>query len=264
MNTDVAEVEVQPPVPLVENVTMLNVDTLHRRGIPLQEYVAQEQSDQSIANLLRLALEQHPRLSGVEIQLISPEQEPDTGGLFHAVQIDKDHQVPTISIVTKDNQHLEQLFKNRRTSVEAVATLLGIKPEDMTPDLLRSFIIAHELGHASDYFTNYVTEDAQDKASAGENWFIDYDLNLIVLPVSGLDPAKLRSRLARYSSLENFIGAYPQVRAYIEEKGITSLEGLQQAQERAYKESTFEQYADTFATDFLKKNAQVLGIKIAA
>ncbi|MDD4996268.1 MAG: hypothetical protein PHW15_02230 [Patescibacteria group bacterium] len=216
--------------------------------------------DQPTFDVLKLILEQYDYLSHVEIVFISPEEEPNTGGFFDRVRVDEQTFVPTIFIVSMDKKHLCRLKDVRRSSSTRVAEIPGISFSRLSPNLLRQFIIAHELGHASDYIRNYETNPDYHGSDAAEKWDLHYESNLLTMPVPGFDPVDLREELSKFDNLEDFIKANPNLVKIINTSKIETKQDLINAQEAAYRASVYESYADNFAAAFLKKNAVALNI----
>lgn len=230
------------------------------RGTPLYELVKKESSlfDADTIKALSLILEQNPHLKHVEVIKISPEEEPDTGGYFHRVKIDENTFIPSISIVSKNAEHMERILETRKASAQRVADMLEINFSDLTPDLLKQFIISHELGHASDYVKNYETNPKNQNGDAAEEWQLHYEANLLNMPVPGFDPVDLRHEISYFDNLDQFLEVYPNTRTAYNGKKITTFPDLMQAQEQAYRDSAYESYADNFATNFLKRNKKEL------
>ncbi|MCF6276595.1 MAG: hypothetical protein L3J07_01965 [Candidatus Magasanikbacteria bacterium] len=237
-------------------------DERKNKGVRLDELISREgiEIDKSMDAMLKLMLEQNDFLSHVEVVTISPEDEPNTDGFFHRVQVGENVFIPTIFIVSENKEHLQKLKDVRESSAKEVADMLGISFENMTPNLLRQFIIAHELGHATDYIKNYETNPDFEGADAAEEWSSHYNANLYTLPVPGFDPVDLREEMAKFTNLEEFLLANPDVYRIVKTSNIKTLQDLLNAQELAYRNSSYENYADNFATDFLKKNAKELKI----
>lgn len=247
----------EAPFPLIEQNKVER-----QRGVALRELIDQQdlRLDQATSAMLRLVLEQYGHLSHVEVVFISPEEEPDTGGFFHRVQVDTQTFVPTIFIVSEDQEHLLKLKNTRRSSVQNTADMLGIHFSHLSPNLLRQFIIAHEIGHASDYVKNYETNPDYQGSDAAEEWDLHYEANLLTMPVPGFDPVDLREEISTFGDLKEFLSVHPNVAKTINTSEIKTLQDLLHAQEIAYRTSAYESYADNFATNFLKKNAERLGI----
>lgn len=231
------------------------------RGIRFDQCITKEHSEleETVSILLHSIVRDYPYLSHVEVIFISPKDEPNTGGFFHRVQIDKDTFVPTIYIVSEDQEHLQRLKSVRESSARRVAELLGIDFSELTPSLLRNFIIAHEIGHASDYVKNYEKNPAYKDRVISDEWDLHYQANLFTLPVPGFDPVDLRDEVSRYESIEECLRERPELKNVVSMYKIKKIEDLLSIQELAYRHSTYESYADNFATDFLKRNAKELG-----
>ncbi|MBU0625618.1 hypothetical protein KKF05_04710 [Patescibacteria group bacterium] len=233
-----------------------------QRGVQLGKFFELKDSeiDETTFNLLKLMLEQYNELSHIEVVFIPPEETPDTGGFFHRIQVDEKTFIPTIFIVSEDQEHLQRLKDTRRSSSQRVADLLGVDFSQLSPRLLRQFIIAHEMGHANDYVKNYETNPEYQGSDAAEEWDVHYEANLLTMPASGFDPVSLREEVSKFESLGDFLAAYPDVAKIIEPKGIKTVQDLFNAQEVAYRTSPYESQADNFAADFLRRNAKELNI----
>lgn len=234
----------------------------HPKGVQLCELIERNdlEMDQSTADMLRLLLEKHEHLSHVEVVFISPKEEPNTGGFFHRVQINEQTFVPTIFIVSENQEHMNRLKDTRQSSSARVADMLGIDFSQLSPNLLRQFIIAHELGHASDYVKNYETNPDYQGSDAAEEWDLHYEANLLTMPVPSFDPVDLLEELSSFDNLEDFLKANPNLSKTINIGEIKTKQDLLNAQEITYRTSVYESYADNFATDFLKNNAVELNI----
>lgn len=233
--------------------------TMPERGIALKDFVAQKRigTEKPIADILKLVLKQNQFLSHIEVAFISPKEEPGTAGILHQIQIDKDTIIPTIFIVSEDKEHMEKLMQSRKESAKRTAQMLGIDFLDLTPTLLKQFIVAHELGHAADYIKNYETNPDYKGAEAAEEWEMHYDANLMTMPVPDYAPAELMKEMAKHNDLKSFIKAHPEISRTNE---IKTLEDLLKKQELAYRTSPYESYADNFAANFLKQNAEKLNL----
>ncbi|PIR41968.1 MAG: hypothetical protein COV30_00890, partial [Candidatus Yanofskybacteria bacterium CG10_big_fil_rev_8_21_14_0_10_37_15] len=230
------------------------------RGVALRELIDRKDlgMDQTTSDMLKLMLEQFNYLAHVEVVFISPEEEPNTGGFFHKVQVDDGTFVPAIFIVSENQEHMRKLKDTRRSSVQIIADMLGIDFSQLSPILLRQFIILHEIGHANDYVKNYENNPDYQGANAAEEWDLHYEANLLTMPVPGFDPVDLREKVSRFSDLREFLDAYPNVAKKMNIDEIKTLEDLLHAQEIAYRTSAYESYADNFAIDFLKNNSEKL------
>lgn len=231
--------------------------SFHELSIPYQsqEKIKYPEVDQETNKMLELMFALHPFLAHVKIQFVSPDDEPNTGGFFHRIKIDEQTFIPSVSIVSFSAKHLQRLIEVRKSSNQQVARLLGISISEMTPDLLRQFIIAHEFGHATDYVRNYETNPDYHGAEAAQEWNTHYDANLFTLPVPGYDPVDLIEEIARFDNLITFYQAHPEVESTINGVKIQNFQELVEAQELAYRASAYESYADKFAVNFLKQNS---------
>lgn len=217
-------------------------------------------TDDETLSLLELVVKQNPALAHVEVHFVNPEDEPNTGGFFRRIQTDENTVTPAIFIVEKDRTHLNNLLRLRRSSAEIVAGLLGIEFRNLTPDTLRKFIICHELGHATDYVNNYESNPELTNNQAADEWDMHYQSVLMTLPVPGLNPAQLKVESRKYVNVASFLKTRLDMDGGKKQTNYASIGELQHAQEVAYRESSYENYADNFAADFIKGNAVKLNI----
>lgn len=217
-------------------------------------------TDNETLSLLELIAEQNPALAHIEVHFVNPEDHPDIGGFFSRIQTDENTVTPAVFIVEKDKNHLNNFLRSRRASAEVVAKLLGIEFKNLTPDTLRKFIICHELGHATDYVTNYESNPELTNNQAADEWNMHYQSVLMTLPVPGLNPAQLRKELRKYVNVASFLKTRPDITARKNQIKYATIAELQRAQEVAYRESTYESSADNFAANFIKRNATKLNI----
>lgn len=231
--------------------------TFHELPIQRQspEKIKYPEVDRETNKMLELMFALHPFLAHVKIQFVSPDDEPNTGGFFHRIKIDEHTFVPSVSIVSFYPEHIQQIKKTRGSSTKQVARLLGIDTINLSVDLLRQFIIAHEFGHATDYVKNYETNPDYHGAEAAQEWNAHYEANLFTLPVPGYDPVDLIEEISHFDSLDAFYQAHPEVEHVINGVELKSLKELMEAQELAYRASAYESYADKFAVNFLKQNS---------
>lgn len=218
-------------------------------------YNPEFRTDDETLSLLELIAEQNPALAHVEVHFVNPEDEPNTGGFFRRIQTDENKVTPAIFIVEKNSAHLNKLLRSRRSSAEIIAGLLGIEFKNLTPDTLRKFIICHELGHATDYIKNYELNPELTNNQAADEWDMHYQSILMTMPVPCLNPAQLKIESKRYINAASFLRTRPDVVGK-----YASISELQHAQEVAYRESSYEKYADNFAANFIKQNALKLKI----
>lgn len=231
-----------------------------QKGVKLAEIIENNsiEIDASMLEMLKILLEEYDYFADVEVKMISPEEEPNTGGYFKRIQIDEDTYIPRIVLVRANEEHMTRIKETRQASSQRVADLLGIDVEQLTPELLRKFIIAHELGHTKDYIQNYAKNPDYQGVEASQEWDWHYQQNLMSLPVPGLDPVDLREALSHFQNLEEFLEENPHIRKRINVNTTNTLESLLQEQETAYRNSPYEHYADDFAATFLREHARQL------
>lgn len=205
--------------------------------------------EKGTTNLLNRVVKDYPSLSSIKVRFVSPEEEPNTGGFFDRVIIDQKTFIPIIFIVKREAKHIKRIMRVRRFSNKLVANMLGINTERLTPELLRKFIILHELGHAKDFENNYQRNPKYHDLEASEEWEMHYKSSLFSLPVNELDPAELYEEVSRFKDLEEFLKEHPVVAKRIDREKVKTLDDLLAAQELAYRASPYEKYADDFAVN---------------
>ncbi len=238
------------------------IDKGFTKGVPIAKPTEQEgpKVNSEINKFFSLMYSQHPSLSNIKVDYITPEDESETGGYFELVEVGGDVPVPTVFVMPEQTDHMRDLMRNRQSSAKMVAHMLGIPFEKMTPRLLGLFIMAHELGHATDYIRNYELNSDYKGIKAVEEWDMHYAVNLLSLPVSGLDPAELRQEMKNFGNLDEFLNKFPDTKKEIDLEKVKTLDDLLHEQEIAYRSMPYENYADNFAVNFLKRNAQELEI----
>jgi hypothetical protein len=212
----------------------------------------QDQPD--IKRVFEFFLEEYPTLADLRLGFISGETEIETGGYFKVETPDEKTILPIIFLTSSGQKRIEKLFSSRRRSVEICAQLLGLEIEQITPELLNLFIIAHELGHAVDFWKNYLSSNVNPK-SAYEEWRDHYDLNLDTLPVRGMSPADLTARLSSEIDLDGLIQQHPEIGRL----NVRSANDVLALQEEAYRALPHERFADNLAADFLKREILLSG-----
>jgi len=210
--------------------------------------------DKTTLQVLEQVLHTNPLLNNMRILLTSPEDESDTGGYFCHIKIDKEVLVPAVTIVKNDEKHFRELMKKREFAVRWMADLLNISYDEITPDILRTFIILHELGHAKDFVVNYESNPDYQGQKLDDVWEDHYENCLMSLPVPGLDPVDLRQEIKFFSNLDDFIKKHPEIHGRVNQDEIKSFEDLLELQEKAYRKSPYESYADKFAVNIIMEN----------
>lgn len=163
-----------------------------------------------------------------------------------------------IDIMPTSREHYQRLMETRPTSVQMVADRLGISREAMTPELLRAFIILHELGHAGDYLSM--------GKEAAKSWSARSNEEKAALPVPNQNPATLLNAI-KAGELSGMLQTIsdPGTRRVAEKAAQgdqPSIELLVSLQEKAYKATASERIADDFATDFIKRHAAEMGLDL--
>jgi hypothetical protein len=202
--------------------------------------------------------ENFPILSEVEIENVRPTAEDflayTAGEFVPSNEVER----AVIRVVLGSLEHLENLRERRATSLRMSAELLGIPFEAMSAELVRWFIVLHEVGHAYDYANNYQTEQ-----EPVVTWDEQYEAQLQSLPVPGVDPVDLQLIIAETGGFDQYLATYPKVQKTCKKHNVTTSAELVALQEVAYRQMPVEAYADSFAADFMKKHAKEVGLSRA-
>ncbi len=138
----------------------------------------------------------------------------------------------------------EDILKNVQGARELFAGILGIEPDQVTPQLLHVFSILHEFGHITEYMDNEGNEVELQRRMRREK---------AALPIGNTITSKLLdpSTLAHRTVIEN----WEQISA---QHGVRSMGDLIEKQHGAYRGMTSEHTADMFAVDVFATNTQLV------
>lgn len=149
----------------------------------------------------------------------------------------------------------EHAIETRPVSCQLVCELLGIKKEELTPQLLRVFIFLHECGHAQDFVENFIAFSALEHPENSAKRFEEacmrcnerQDIELQSLPIPVTPSGFLACRIESPEYVTDMVKAYLQKEAVTDADFADVFERL----EKAYKALPSESYADQFAKTFL-------------
>jgi len=212
-----------------------------------------------VSKLLELVFREISELNGTKIETFKPKDDFDAGGYYEFEEGEDGEPIPKICISAGNTELLKPLFVIRNSSIVMNAEMLGIDFEDMTPQLLQLFIIAHELGHIKDFRVNFEGDPDLKDWEAVEEMAYQRDAVLGMLPVPNLSPTHLARELEGLK-FKDVIVKFPDLEKYSGFKNLKTTGDLLVAQEREYRLSAPESYADRFATEFLRSHADQLDI----
>lgn len=221
----------------------------------VKDVLGQQALSEEIATVWEAAQIQMPALRGVEAAI--QKKSRFHGGITLAPRTEEDP--VSFEFTDADLEMIEELMHHRKKSVEMVARDLGIEVEAVTPRLLKIFIFLHEVGHVHDYLINFLkplqeSGSTQPKTTATERYQERNKQDYASLPIPNGAP----SGLAMWTAMPDIFwdavkrhmpsGVIPPELARMTPTELVAL------QEEAYKTTTGERIADTFAADFMKKN----------
>lgn len=247
-----------------KKINALLSDIASKPGIKeLREKIKQEQhrlimkmGGPKIQMAWDIVLAETPVLSKIGIELGNVTEDgilAHTAGFFRVTDFGE----AGVTIMPLSREHYEKLLETRKDSVAQVAGRLGISVESITPEILRTFIILHELGHAQDYMSRGIKPAEWREMLAKER---------DTLPVPGQNPATLLNAISD-KTLKTETIKDPAVRK-LAEKALAgdkeSLDQLSAIQQKAYKELPSEKTADDFATHFILSHGKEIGLVMPA
>lgn len=217
--------------------------------------VLEQAPSEEIAIVWKMAQEQIPVLRGISATIQKTSR--FHGGRTIAPKAEEDS--VSFEFTDANLKMIEELMQHRRKSVEMVANNLGIKVDAVTPRLLKVFIFLHEIGHVHDYLINFLrplqlSGSENPKTTATAHYAERNQQDYARLPIPNGAP----SGLAMWTAIPDIF--WDTVKRHMPSEVIppelarlTPIE-LVALQEAAYKATTGERIADTFAADFIKKN----------
>ncbi len=198
-------------------------------------------------------------LAKIWFKTFTPRSAFDAGGYYEISEDPHGNPFVTICISEGESQALAPLLHLRRRAVEINAEMLGIAPEQMTPELFHAFIVAHELGHATDFLRNYQSDPTVSGWEGSEEMAMHRREILKTLPAGNVPPGDLAEILSGMHSLDAALSLYPGLKKHPRFYEIKTIEDLLAIQEEEYRASEPERYADAFAARLLKKHAKEIG-----
>ena len=153
-------------------------------------------------------------------------------------------------------KHLDAEREKRTIFIARMAELLHIQPDDVNAEIFDTFLFLHEYGHAQDYVTNYLDNAELAEIPAPElanSWRTEYARQKSALPITEVTGEEMEAML-KQKSFDQILQEYPTMKERVEALGIHTLEEVITAQNLAYRNLPAEQYADTFAAQFIKSH----------
>lgn len=190
--------------------------------------------------LYEAAIAQEPGLADIDIVGLGSADVDElafTGG--YAVHAEVSGTGKHAIVVNTDDgiEHYERLLKERRASVESNMQRMGFDGAALDAKWLAGFIFLHELGHIVDYIRNYPDYEAKMQQRTAE---------MATLPFPGRNPVEMLSILQQPDGKVWFDKAKDTLQ---KKYGVDSIESFVALQDRAYRATPMESYADQFAAD---------------
>lgn len=232
---------------------LLNIEKRKQEIKDISDRKIVEEGGEHLGNMWATILQANPELRQVEVRLGKPksgETLSHTGGYF--ADPSGFDSAPTIYVVPGNEEHYRKLLVSRKKSVEIVAGLLGLKAEEVTAEILQSFIFAHELGHAHDYIINFKNNNDLE-LSPSEAWKQKNRVEMASLPLPNVNPATLNNMIEN-GLIEQAVKDSDVLREKYVVDGVVDVARLVDDQNIAYRSLPKEQYADEFAVRALKNN----------
>jgi len=229
------------PLPIISEIQQTEVDQETKN----REILRQTEMGAVLEQLYDEALKADPRLADVEFVTLDDDTEPSVAFALPSWETKGKHQVHVRvgnldEVLRKVQANMDQIPGSR----ELFAGLIGVKPEDMTPQLLQAFALLHELGHVTEYM-DY--EDDPEKLI--ERRKREY----LALPIGNATVssiARVGSANHRFVT-ENWEGISADY-------GVSSLGELLERQHAEFRGMTNERRADGFAASVLHMSPDIV------
>ena len=124
-----------------------------------------------LKKIFEIVERENNELKNITLRKFPAKDAYDAGGYYNLEETKDGSVVPCIYISEGKPEMFRDLLEARKTSVKLNAELLGINPEEITPELLQIFIVAHELGHIKDFVSNYQSDPELPGWSAAEEMY---------------------------------------------------------------------------------------------
>ena len=197
--------------------------------------------------VMRLVRDKVPLLDDIFITVRVADENEIIGGQHFVPEIDLPQE---IEVTVGDESQMFAFREARAHTLELMARDFGVAAEDVSAELLDTFILLHELGHAYDYRLN--VENGQEgtadlpREEQGRAFSQAYWEQLATLPIPGITPTELNKQLVE----RGFEAVQFEYAEYI--GTVSSEEELRVLQQVSYRNLPAERYADEFATGFIK------------
>ena len=219
------------------------------------EFKNKKELPPNVRKVLEIAFLEYPEFKNINIKTFSPRDDFDAGGYYKFIEDKRGEPIAQICISEGDAKLLVPLLDIRKSSVTMNAQMLGIDSSKMSPELLQIFIITHELGHIRDYQVNFASDPDLEGWEAVDEMAYQREAVLTMLPIRNINPTDLARELAGVENLQEVLDRFPEIKEYPGFEDINSIDDVLFAQEREYRLSAPEIYADKFASNFIKKHA---------
>lgn len=235
------------------------------QNIPDVRREGEKKKDPDVARMLSILEKEYGDLLGqIRVDIKKPEHHKmltATGGYFWEPR--EEEPKPTLVVVEGDDQGDSQyadIKEKRKISATIVAEKLGLNFEELSPRVLKIFILAHEIGHASDFVNNY--KDAQGWRGQIQKEMFDLPIPHIVIPRArgaferaGGDIEKMIEELKEIDDFDEKV-----FRRNLTDQYGGDIKKMLDDQEVMYKKTGMESKADNFAVSFLKEHWEELGL----
>ena len=230
-----------------------------KRRFTLQEAIETESPlvPESIKTLFAIVLREHPELGGTQFEVAREGDKRCSIGSYDILEREDGMPLPVIFLDTEDLSRFQRLIDKGLLAVKMNAEQLGLHVDEMTPELLRLFIVSHELGHIHDFVKNYLSDPDLDPWEALDEMDDHRDASMRFLPGGGLTPRDFADRIRDAKTIEEAVDRVPAIRNHPRFGEIDTVEGWIDLQDEEYRTSPPESYADHFAARLILRHADI-------
>lgn len=206
-----------------------------------------------VERVISFATELHPKIRGLKVETYN-----DPDDVLVAFYEGPEKEVDPQLIKINFGYDINDLMVRKKYAVKQVCEKLGITESQLSPRMLKLFIIGHEIGHAYDY-RNFL-EVFGSVAEANKHWAEKRNKELLDLPIPGL---MTLNKMYKDGTLSQYIKTNNLASRLVGMKiDPNNLKQVIERQHAAYKKTTAEVMADGLATDILKRFAKELKLDI--
>ena len=225
----------------------------------IPEVIERQEFSEDVIRALKAIIEIYPQFADVKIQIEYAEK--STLGAYTFIEDEKGLLFPVLRMPHGGIHRYEKGIKLMPTTVHFFERILDLEEGTLTPQLLQVFLLLHEFGHIFDWKTNYLPKFDNPWDAVDE---MEYDRwsALETLPIPGEEPGFILKYIVGGKTLSDLFAEYPNIKNHPHAKEAQDLSSLLALQEREYRDTAPERFADEFAANVIKSDPSTFGFPI--